>query len=453
MKIIFFSLMLWFTTKAYTQVVSNSMQGQYNVMTFYINSSISNALKITTAIPFGNENMTSVYLKGYDYGNASTINIQVSWYANGSNFHNYTASSAGGLMPKVYLANENGYIIIYLERFISYTRFDISAYGNGFNENAAWYTNWVVADATVNSSSTLVDYVNDFGWLKAEDISTNNIYASTLTAGSGIINGKLGIGTLSPFSQLSLGSDTYTDGSSNKIRLFDDYASITSESNNSYGLGFRNWDGRLAYTAGNGGYHQFYTSNQARLTILSTGELGIGTITPQEKLHVNGNQLWTNGNRVVKMISSNTHVNSYNLQSYLYPLYINELGNNTILNEQGGDVGIGTSETRGFKLAVNGPAIFTKAVVKLYVNWPDYVFNRNYRLKSLKEVEKFIKVHKHLPGVPTAKEVQQKGIDVGDNQAILLKKIEELTLYLIELNKRIEGLEVKVKEKQASSKN
>ncbi len=111
-----------------------------------------------------------------------------------------------------------------------------------------------------------------------------------------------------------------------------------------------------------------------------------------------------------------------------------------------GNVSIGTSNAQGYKLAVNGEAIFTKAKVKEFGNWPDYVFNKDYQLLTLAELEKFIQQNKHLPGIPPATEVQQKGLDLGDNQAALLKKIEELTLYIIEQNKRMENLEKKLNE-------
>jgi hypothetical protein len=92
------------------------------------------------------------------------------------------------------------------------------------------------------------------------------------------------------------------------------------------------------------------------------------------------------------------------------------------------------------KLAVNGSAIFTKAVVRLTNTWPDFVFEKNYKLPTLAEVEAYIAKHKHLKDVPSAEEVKEKGIDLGDNQTILLKKVEELTLYMIELNKKVEAL-------------
>lgn len=117
-----------------------------------------------------------------------------------------------------------------------------------------------------------------------------------------------------------------------------------------------------------------------------------------------------------------------------------------------GNIGIGTTDTKNYKFAVNGSAIFTKVVVKPYSNWPDYVFNSSYRLRPLSEVEQYIKQYGHLPEVPTADEVEKNGLDVGDNQATLLKKIEELTMYVIEQNKKILSLESKVKSLEEKGK-
>jgi small-conductance mechanosensitive channel len=72
--------------------------------------------------------------------------------------------------------------------------------------------------------------------------------------------------------------------------------------------------------------------------------------------------------------------------------------------------------------------------------WPDYVFKPTYKLQPLKKVEQYIKTNHHLPDMPSADSVAAAGIDVGANQAALLKKIEELTLYVIEQNKKIDAL-------------
>lgn len=108
------------------------------------------------------------------------------------------------------------------------------------------------------------------------------------------------------------------------------------------------------------------------------------------------------------------------------------LGNNGNATFQG-NVGIGISEPTE-KLSVNGNIRAKKIIVSKNA-WPDYVFEPSHIIRPLSELEKFIKENKHLPEIPSAREIEKNGIDIGDNQALLLKKIEELTLYVIELKK------------------
>lgn len=82
------------------------------------------------------------------------------------------------------------------------------------------------------------------------------------------------------------------------------------------------------------------------------------------------------------------------------------------------------------------------------------MFNGNYSLLSLNELESFIKTNKHLPGIPSQQEVKKEGIDLGGNQALLLQKIEELTLYIIEQDKKINRLQENIKTlEQANSQS
>ncbi len=113
-----------------------------------------------------------------------------------------------------------------------------------------------------------------------------------------------------------------------------------------------------------------------------------------------------------------------------------------LIEDTSGQVGIGTTLIpAGYKLAIAGKAIMEEVKVKLQSSgWPDYVFQPSYQLMPLNKVADYIKAHGHLPEVPSAKEVAENGIEVGANQAVLLKKIEELTLHLIELEKEIKGL-------------
>ena len=112
--------------------------------------------------------------------------------------------------------------------------------------------------------------------------------------------------------------------------------------------------------------------------------------------------------------------------------------------DENGSVGIGTMSPQA-KLAVNGDILCKKVTVTLN-GWADYVFNASYRLRPLSEVEQYIRQHHHLPEVVAAEEVEKNGVDIGGNQAALLKKIEELTLYAIEQEKQIKQLESLKKE-------
>ena len=124
-----------------------------------------------------------------------------------------------------------------------------------------------------------------------------------------------------------------------------------------------------------------------------------------------------------------------------------------VINDEG-EVLIGqTSNGQDFKLAVNGT--IGAEEVKVVANTADYVFKEDYNLRSLEEVEAFIQKEKHLPGIPSAKEqLEQKHIGVSNMMGKHLEKIEELTLYMIEmkkqnqtLQKRVEELEKKLAEK------
>ena len=95
----------------------------------------------------------------------------------------------------------------------------------------------------------------------------------------------------------------------------------------------------------------------------------------------------------------------------------------------------------GYKLSVGGGAIAEKVKVSPEGQWPDYVFNDQYSLTQLDSLQKFIKAYQHLPGIPSATDIQNIGQDLGLIQQKLLEKIEELTLHLIEQNKRIKKLE------------
>lgn len=113
-----------------------------------------------------------------------------------------------------------------------------------------------------------------------------------------------------------------------------------------------------------------------------------------------------------------------------------------------GNVGIGTSAPGSYRLAVEG-TVGARKVVVTQASWSDYVFDKGYHLLPLREVQAYIDQFHHLPDVPSAREVHQQGLDLGGNQATLLKKIEELTLYAVAQDRQLEAQQKEIDELKA----
>lgn len=185
------------------------------------------------------------------------------------------------------------------------------------------------------------------------------------------------------------------------------------------------------------------------------GNVGIGNPTPKYKLDVNGTLRWggitnfiytgqdnagtyfeqyskvANQDKLRFQTSKNGDETNY-AQLYIDP--INGFSFNTI-GSANGNVGIGVLKPTD-KLSVNGN-IRSKEVKVEITDWPDYVFEEDYKIKSLDNLEKYIKENKHLPEVPSAKEISDNGLELGEMNKVLMKKVEELTLYLIDQNKSL----------------
>ncbi|ULQ55438.1 hypothetical protein KJS94_12375 [Flavihumibacter rivuli] len=329
----------------------------------------------------------------------------------------------------------------------------------------------------------------------------NNVYFNN--------SGNVGIGTSNPGEKLSVIGNIFLGGTTPKIRMNDravfqmpmvgetDYVRTVIGQNIQWDNTDKKWqiidkvyNDFAMLRLGSNADIAFYNkpinaessdlSNQQlenfrRFTININGNVGIGTSNPEYKLSVIGDIYGSGYLRVGSMPSSpnwqftvlgqraiGAVEASNNRAAYLYaandiygvtafdfntgtplPLVLNLGTNHTLISPYGGNVGIGTTTPQS-KLAVNGDITAKKVRVSID-GWPDYVFDSSYALRPIVEVESFIKKNKHLPDVPSAAEVVKNGLDVGEVQATLLKKIEELSMYIIELNHKNGKLNDQVK--------
>lgn len=215
---------------------------------------------------------------------------------------------------------------------------------------------------------------------------------------------------------------------------------------------------------------QNWNTNGDHIYNTNSGKVGIGTSSPVGDLHVVAN----NANFVLKnqggTVAGFSLVDgSYGSSGIIYgfrtsagAFRINNIstGNDMMIIRPDATVstqlffnanglGIGTNNPQS-TLHVNGDVsannlaadgkITTKEVEVTLDGWSDYVFEVDYRLRPLSEVEAFVKTHKHLPGIPSEKEIIENGLSVGEMNKKMMEKIEELTLYVIELQKEIESL-------------
>ncbi len=153
--------------------------------------------------------------------------------------------------------------------------------------------------------------------------------------------------------------------------------------------------------------------------------VGIGTAEPLAKLHVKGNA----------KISMGLEVGDASFEDSKLTVRSDAIFDKS--------VAIGTEVQDGYDLAVCGKIRATEVKVNVASEWCDYVFEEDYKLRDLSEVDAFIKENKHLPEIPSAEVVDKEGIAVSEMLILMMKKIEELTLYTIEQEKRIKELEIK----------
>jgi len=243
--------------------------------------------------------------------------------------------------------------------------------------------------------------------------------------------GSVGVGTVDPVESLHVkgGNIRIDNGKKFQWASGDNFIKVGANSD------------FLRLQAASGASIQLRTGGSIdRMRITSGGKVGIGITSPTVKFHVVDNTGYAFGSALI-----NTHAAGHGLlvqgggtTGNRYIMQLKDAGgNNRMTIHDTGEVGIGTTVPDEM-LTVNGHIHAKEVRVDLSVLGPDYVFSDNYPLTTLKEVEDFIQKEKHLPEIPSAKEMEANGVQLGEMNMLLLKKIEELTLYTLEQQKEIE---------------
>lgn len=339
-----------------SMVAERSYAQHYDILTHNLNNTPANGIKIKTNMPFtSGTQMPTIIIEGYNFGTAAPIGLLLTYYIYNNVFTNAKVSSYGAYIPPIYLANEGGKVVIFINSKDYYQRFSVRAFAQGMSaETATNFQGWTIADEALLVSATailLVPYQNAF-------------------------SGRVGIGISAPVAGLHV-------------------TSTVTQANGEI----------AAAVLGNAYNHWTYFGGALAGKIRGSNE---------GYLDLETNPTGTNST-----------------------MYLNSGSpGNILMAVGGGNVGIGTNTPGSYKLAVEG-TIGARKVKVTQASWADFVFKPDYQLPSLAEVEQYVRTHGHLQNVPSGHEVISDGLDLGEMDKKLLQKIEELTLYLIDQDKKV----------------
>ncbi|MGB3467895.1 MAG: hypothetical protein WBA74_21590 [Cyclobacteriaceae bacterium] len=356
---------------------------------------------------------------------------------------------------------------------------------------------WSIARKTTSSNADL-----EFTFGTSKNFSQNSPLM-TLTS-----DGELGIGIVNPESKFHIQTSNVGYKSLGGMAVFeatDAHLDIISGDAGTWGSAINFIEGNgnnntnmwsIARKTSTGasvlkfqfGNSNSFEQNNSKMTLTADGKLGIGSDIPESNLHIQamntgiksafGTAVIEAENAQIDIISdgagdwgsainfiegngtSNTNVWSLARRTFTGNSSLrfnfgtaNAHNNQTMMSlNSDGSVGINTIATGTHKLAVNGSIGTEEIVVESPSSWADFVFADDYELQSLEEVESFIQQNNHLPEVPSEKEITNEGINLGEMDATLLQKIEELTLHMIEMNKRVKLLEAENAKLKAANK-
>jgi hypothetical protein len=244
---------------------------------------------------------------------------------------------------------------------------------------------------------------------------------------------KVGVGTY-PQEMLHVNGAIRGGGTNGEVTLKGDNGSVTIGATDAQTMTFNTDKSKYA----------FNINGTNRMLIQSDGNVGIGLLSPHGRLHINGGALRLGVGTSETARAAN--VLAFGDNSYVK---IGEWQKDNMLsfmahsfNFNVGNVGIGTI-TPQYKLDVVGTIRAEELIVE--TTGADFVFADDYELRPLNEVKAFIAENKHLPEIQSALEMQENGVSVSELQTQLLQKIEELTLYILQQEEKIQQQELRIK--------
>lgn len=293
-------------------------------------------------------------------------------------------------------------------------------------------------------------------------------YGQWTTSGADISNtnsGSIGIGT-------SAATERVTILDANDAMSLGLYRAYSGASSAGTYLNFGALDGLsnkvagaaiLGHLKGNktSGGLSFYTKNNSvlaeALTIDNQQNIGLGVSEPHARLEVNGNIFMSSQSNYIQF-GTDAGTAPYIIGNSYGDFVIGTQNTAKVYLLSNGRLGIGTASPAA-KLSVEGNTyingnmsangiVTTEKLTITQVGWSDYVLRPSYKLRSVSKLESYIKTNYRLPEMPSEKEIHQIGISVGENQALLLKKIEELTLYVIDLQRQLTSQAKKIRQLQ-----
>jgi hypothetical protein len=212
-----------------------------------------------------------------------------------------------------------------------------------------------------------------------------------------------------------------------------------------------------------------FTGDITGANAIFTGTLGVGTTNQIGKLHVHdattNTQVYltpgttTSGDNSTLFFAEDAYASygmfwKYNGVSNYMELWghagSSDYAPHILVERNTGNVALGSTFASGYRLSVDGKIICSEVRVSLIAGWPDYVFHDDYKLLPIEKLENFIEEKGHLPNIPPAAEIGKSGVELGEMQRVMMEKIEEMSLYIIDLQKQIKVQQEQINELKAS---